>query len=226
MTSPQDSRAAGWEAFYRDLAAAGPEAMEHRLTPHPWFVERLASIRAEHGAAGRADGGRALDLACGSGRHALALAGGGWETTAIDVSAAAIGLLEASARERGLTLHTAVTDLASPAGLEEIAANGPFDVVLDSFFHLTETVAAAARLLAPGGHLLVGLHAPESPHGPPPEIRGSVEDLLERLGDGFTAVARDRRAHGPAHGDAHGDAHGPDDIHDLADIVRRAPASS
>jgi tellurite methyltransferase len=45
--------------------------------------------------------GPALDLACGTGRHALLLAGRGQHVTAIDGSAAALDILEGRAREAG-----------------------------------------------------------------------------------------------------------------------------
>jgi len=55
--------------------------------------------------------GRALDLACGTGRHALWLASHGWEVTAIDVSVPAIESLQAQAHEFGLTVDARVADL-------------------------------------------------------------------------------------------------------------------
>ena len=53
--------------------------------------------------------GRALDLACGPGRHALYLARLGWRVTAVDSSAVAIGLLRA--RSAGLPIEDHLADL-------------------------------------------------------------------------------------------------------------------
>jgi tellurite methyltransferase len=55
--------------------------------------------------------GRALDLACGPGRHALYLARLGWHVTAVDSSAVAIGLLRANAD--GLPIDARLADLES-----------------------------------------------------------------------------------------------------------------
>ena len=55
--------------------------------------------------------GRALDLACGVGRHALWLAEHGWQVTAVDASAVAIEILRQRAEERGVTVEARVADL-------------------------------------------------------------------------------------------------------------------
>jgi tellurite methyltransferase len=55
--------------------------------------------------------GRALDLACGVGRHALWLAEQGWQVTAVDASAVAIELLQQRAAERGVNVDARVADL-------------------------------------------------------------------------------------------------------------------
>jgi SAM-dependent methyltransferase len=54
--------------------------------------------------------GRALDLACGPGRHAIYLARLGWHVTAVDSSAVAIGLLRA--QSAGLAIDPRLGDLA------------------------------------------------------------------------------------------------------------------
>lgn len=48
-------------------------------------------------------GGRALDVACGTGRHALALARAGFEVLAVDVSAVALERLDAAAAAAAAT---------------------------------------------------------------------------------------------------------------------------
>ena len=55
--------------------------------------------------------GRALDLACGSGRNALYLAELGWQVTAVDGSPVAVDVLRARAAERGLEIDIRVADL-------------------------------------------------------------------------------------------------------------------
>jgi len=51
--------------------------------------------------AGERAPGRALDLACGTGRNALWLAEHGWMVTAVDRSAEAIAALHDEAKQRG-----------------------------------------------------------------------------------------------------------------------------
>ena len=53
--------------------------------------------------------GRALDLACGPGRHSLYLARLGWRVTAVDSSAVAVDLLHS--QSKGLPLDVRLSDL-------------------------------------------------------------------------------------------------------------------
>lgn len=55
--------------------------------------------------------GRALDLACGAGRHALYLAGHGWTVDAIDFAHAGLQRLIATARGEQLRVHAVQADL-------------------------------------------------------------------------------------------------------------------
>lgn len=55
--------------------------------------------------------GRALDLACGTGRHALLLAELGWQVTAVDRSPIALELLQTAAAARGVNVDTPQADL-------------------------------------------------------------------------------------------------------------------
>lgn len=55
--------------------------------------------------------GRALDIACGLGRHAIFLAERGWNVTAVDSSRVGIEKLQQRAREAGLTVDARVANL-------------------------------------------------------------------------------------------------------------------
>jgi SAM-dependent methyltransferase len=55
--------------------------------------------------------GRALDLACGVGRHSLLLAELGWQITAVDFSQVAIEMLRKRASERGVNVDARIADL-------------------------------------------------------------------------------------------------------------------
>jgi tellurite methyltransferase len=55
--------------------------------------------------------GRALDLACGAGRHAIWLAEQGWSVTAVDRSTEAIDILKQRASARGVVVDARFADL-------------------------------------------------------------------------------------------------------------------
>lgn len=55
--------------------------------------------------------GCALDIACGTGRHAIHLAQHGWQVTAVDASRVGIEIAGERARERGVTIDARVADL-------------------------------------------------------------------------------------------------------------------
>ncbi|WP_051025264.1 class I SAM-dependent methyltransferase [Nocardia aobensis] len=104
---------------------------------------------------------RALDLACGEGRHALWLATHGWQVRAVDFSQVGIdkgrtvaSRLSRSVRSRIDWECADVTDLAG-AGID-----GPFELILAVYIHLPAEqrrtlLLSAAERLSPGGTLLV-----------------------------------------------------------------------
>ncbi|PYT62791.1 MAG: hypothetical protein DMG35_06430 [Acidobacteria bacterium] len=71
--------------------------------------------------------GSALDLACGTGRNALFLAGHGLHVTAVDWSGAALDILEARARSRKIPVFRMQimeeAKRASPAGIDLVQAD-------------------------------------------------------------------------------------------------------
>jgi SAM-dependent methyltransferase len=97
--------------------------------------------------------GRAVDLAAGEGRHALWLAGRGWEVTAVDFSAAGLerGRAAPGADEVGWVVADVLTWEPGAAGL---------DLVLVAYLHLPEAdtvdlLTRAVGWLSPGGRLVV-----------------------------------------------------------------------
>jgi SAM-dependent methyltransferase len=101
--------------------------------------------------------GRALDLACGEGRHAIWLASRGWQVTAVDFSEVAIARGRARAAEELVEVDFACSDL-----LDFEPEPGAFDLVLVLFLQLPANerrlvLSRAAAALSPGGtFLLVG----------------------------------------------------------------------
>src|SRR5512138_2990296 len=73
--------------------------------PSPFVARWIASLAAEF------PGGHSLDLACGRGRHTLALASAGFRAIGIDVQFASLTSARDAARARGLELAVACADL-------------------------------------------------------------------------------------------------------------------
>ena len=94
--------------------------------------------------------GRALDVAGGTGRHALWLARRGLDVTLADVSDVALFRAERSARAARLSLETMRIDLeASPLPPRT------WDVIVNFYFLHRPLLAALPGALAPGGFLVV-----------------------------------------------------------------------
>jgi SAM-dependent methyltransferase len=129
--------------------------------------------------------GRALDLACGAGRHALYLARLGWQVTAVDSSTVAIGQLRAQAD--GLPLEAHVVDLER--GEFAIPANG-YDLICD-FYYLQRNLFPAIRHgVHPGGVFAAAIHlfqpdCTETPRTPDFLLQAGE---LRRLFDGWKVL--------------------------------------
>lgn len=120
----------------------------HILSNVSDVVAALAKIPATGGR-------RALDVATGGGHTGLYLAEHGWRATLADLSAAMLERAKEGARERGLTVETR----QHPA--EEFPyLDASFDLVTcrvaaHHFSDVAAFVREVARVLVPGGHLLL-----------------------------------------------------------------------
>ena len=93
--------------------------------------------------------GRALDLACGTGRNALLLSAFGWRALGIDISPVALHLAQAEAQRRALALDLVAADLTDwPLPLAY------FDLVCVFRFLDRSLCPALVTTLKPGGVLL------------------------------------------------------------------------
>jgi len=121
-------------------------------------------------------GGRALDLACGSGRNALFLAELGWQVTAVDGSPVAVDVLRARAAERGLEIDIRVADLER--GEFEISPDR-YDLILDCYYLQRDLFASMQAGVGAGGRIISIVHLADAdqPDGTPKraypgELRG------------------------------------------------------
>lgn len=95
-------------------------------------------------------GGAALDVAGGTGRHALWLTSHGFATTLADISATALRIGGEEAKERGVALRTIETDLEI-----DPFPSGPWDVILCFHFLHRPLFKDFARSLSTSGILIM-----------------------------------------------------------------------
>jgi SAM-dependent methyltransferase len=132
-----------WDAAAQ--TEAGPCAV--RLwRPSAFLVEALGRIRAS----GSATGGRALDVACGTGRDAAYLALEGYAVEAIDVLPDAIERAQNLARRAGIRVTGIVQDLEREPTLPE----GRYDLVTVFRYLQRDLFPALRGAVAPGGFVV------------------------------------------------------------------------
>ncbi|WP_137723920.1 class I SAM-dependent methyltransferase [Prescottella subtropica] len=181
-------KAADWDERYSqaDMVWGTP--------PNPVVVEFVTSLPA----------GRALDLACGEGRHALWLATRGWRTTGVDFSAVAIDkarkIAAPSPRAVRERLDYVVDDITTTAVLDEPSG---FDLILLIFVHpapaeRTALVRRVIDALKPEGILMIlghdAINATDGVGGPPDhEILYTPDDLISDLNGRLDVTVAERR---------------------------------
>jgi hypothetical protein len=129
--------------------------------PSPLVSEQLAALRS---AARR---GPIVELACGRGRIACAVAAHGLAVVGIDRDAGALRELAATARERALRVTPVRADLETGHGLP-LQPGGCGALLVFRYLHRPLT-RAIAEALAPGGPLLYEtftIHQKDLPYGP------------------------------------------------------------
>src|SRR5258708_4421515 len=143
-----------WNARYETLAGAPPG------NPASILLEVLPLLPP----------GRALDIACGSGRNAVFLASKGWDTIAVDSSRAALNLARSAAQAVGIPVFESAS---LPALLARNAVSGKgrlvlieadldtlplpvahFDLVVCTNFLQRSLFPSMEAALRPGGALL------------------------------------------------------------------------
>lgn len=134
---------AGWEEKYR----SGDRGREDK--PTKLVVETAEKLLP----------GRAIDLACGAGRHALYLAERGWEVTAVDGSETAVELVRLRSAARNLDVRAQVADLTDPAFTIPAEA---FDLVVIAYYLQRDLFAKVKAAVRPGGVVVAIAHIPES----------------------------------------------------------------
>lgn len=175
-------RRRAWDARHRAELDAG--------TPSLFVVDALTALAAP---ASPLAPGRALDLACGRGRHALLLAARGWQVDAVDYSLPALAALRHAATRKGLDVRCLATDVSTWA-----MPRARYDLVVVVSFLDRGILPAIRDAVAPGGALVyeTQLRENESSAGMRPEFRLAPGEL-ELLCAGWDVVLRrdDRTMH-------------------------------
>lgn len=112
--------------------------------------------------------GRALDVACGTGGVSLWMARRGLTVTAIDVSDEALQILDEASREHDLAVKIVQGDL-----MEDIPAEGKFDLIVCQRYRAPKIYARLVSLLAPGGTLVLSVLSEVGYNGKVSQYRAS-----------------------------------------------------
>jgi SAM-dependent methyltransferase len=154
--------------------------------------------------------GTAVDLGAGEGRNSLWLARQGWDVTAVDASAVALGRLAEAAARSDLSVRTVGEDLVTFLAAARDAGD-TFDLAVLAYIHpdadgRAELLSAAAASLKAGGHLFVVGHHLSSlgVAGPPHAERLYTEEDLRGV-PGIDVLSLELR-----HGDSDVSAPGTD----------------
>jgi len=112
--------------------------------PAPWLLAQR-EVLAERAP------GRALDVACGLGRHARLLVELGFEVDAVDDSAFALDYVDRDARERGMAISVHRLDLRARPELPR----PPYAAIVVTNYLQRDLFAGLLGALVPGGLLAV-----------------------------------------------------------------------
>jgi SAM-dependent methyltransferase len=124
-----------WDRRYRE----GEYANE---PPHPLVVTFASKFPVP---------GQALDVACGTGRHALWLAQGGWDVTAVDNSRAGLEILAQRAEDKRIRIRTIVADLEAKEFAIETAV---YDLIVVCNYLQRDLFPAIREGVRPGGMVI------------------------------------------------------------------------
>ena len=120
-----------WEQYY-------VQAPDVEAAPSPLVVEVAEATRP----------GRALDLACGSGRNALYLARLGWEVVAVDASPSAVRIVRERAAACAARIDARVADLETS---EFQIEPGGYDLICDCLYLQRDLFPKIREGVRPGG---------------------------------------------------------------------------
>lgn len=145
----------GGLSCWRGPREHGPASADRLAGPSSWLVQNADLLPRR---------GKALDVACGSGRHALLLSAAGLSVRAVDRDADAIGELKAAARRLGFRVETEIKDLET--GSADLG-DEVYDIVLVVSYLHRPLFPALTRALRKGGWLLYETYTTAQPNTAP-----------------------------------------------------------
>jgi tellurite methyltransferase len=132
----------GWDERYRSRERVWED---FEAPPTPLVTETARQLKI----------GRALDLACGTGRNALWLAQQGWSVTAVDAAPAAIETLCNRASKLGIHVDARQADLERG---EYCIQPSWWDLIAICYYLQRSLFESAKQGLVPGGVLIAIVH--------------------------------------------------------------------
>lgn len=120
--------------------------------------------------------GRALDVACGAGRHAVYLASHGWDVTAVDSSRVGIELLNERARAVGATVNAQIADLE---GGDIQIERDAYDLICVFYYLQRDLFPQLCMGLRTGGTFIAAIHLVDES----PDIKPMNPDFLLQPGE-------------------------------------------
>jgi len=167
------------------MAKRDQEKWDRKYLENPRLREQRPPVRWIGSHAGDGTGRIALDLACGTGRNAIALARNGWRVEAVDLSAPALQILTEHAEEAGVreAIDTRLIDLETFDPDEK-----RYDLILMANYLDRELIRRTIPALADGGLYIVETymrHPENEKRDANPDYLLSPQELKRIFAEGF-----------------------------------------
>lgn len=157
---------------------------DKKYTEMEGLLERRPPSELVSAHTAEAPGTKALDLACGGGRHSLYLAERGFTVDAVDISTVALAALREKADLEHINLVEADLDTFVPE-------REAYDMIVKTNFLDRDLIGRAKVALKPGGIMVVETYMADEGNEKPdsnPDFLLQKEELKSLFGEGFTVL--------------------------------------
>ncbi|MBD3801109.1 MAG: methyltransferase domain-containing protein [Campylobacterales bacterium] len=166
------------------MAQKDKEKWDKKYTEMEGLLERRPPSELVSAHTAEAPGTKALDLACGGGRHSLYLAERGFTVDAVDISTVALAALREKADLEHINLVEADLDTFVPE-------REAYDMIVKTNFLDRDLIGRAKVALKPGGIMVVETYMADEGNEKPdsnPDFLLQKEELKSLFGEGFTVL--------------------------------------